>query len=264
MTPFRSAVLLLLLIAIVPARAENAAPVELEQLTSPEVAALQQQGWDTIIIPTGGTEQNGPQLTLGKHNIIIRYTSDEIARRLGSTLVAPVLAYVPEGNIDPPEGHMRSPGTISVPEPVFAAVLEAAARSFIATGFKTVLLIGDSGPNQAPQEAVAAKFTDEFADTGIHVFAITDYYAANGQVDWLRAAGETEADIGAHAGIRETSEMLAIDPAAVRQELLTPRTDWPDFAGRPDHAKAEWGRRLLELKIEAALRQIRRQRSPSQ
>ncbi len=72
-----------------------------------------------------------------------------IARRLGKTLVAPVIAYVPEGNIDPPEGHMTSPGTISLPEPVFAAVLEATARSFIATGFKTILFIGDSGGNQA-------------------------------------------------------------------------------------------------------------------
>lgn len=260
----RNALFLFLLLAAIPASADPTAPVELEQLTSPEVAALQQQGWDTIIIPTGGTEQNGPQLTLGKHNIIIRYTAGEIAKRLGHTLVAPVLAYVPEGNIDPPEGHMRSPGTISLPEPVFAAVLDAAARSFIATGFKTVLLIGDSGPNQAPQEAVAAKLTDEFAESSIHVYAVTDYYAANGQDAWLRAAGETVADIGLHAGIRETSELLAIAPDAVRRDLLTPETQWPDFAGRPDHAKAEWGRRLLDLKIEAALRQIRRLRGQSE
>ncbi|MDY0873463.1 creatininase family protein [Dongia rigui] len=264
MTFARNAVLLLLLSAALPASAQSAAPVELEQLTSPEVAALQQHGWDTIIIPTGGTEQNGPQLTLGKHNIIMRYTAGEIAKRLGHTLVAPILAYVPEGNIDPPEGHMQSPGTISLPEPVFAAVVEAAARSFIATGFKTVLLIGDSGPNQAPQEAVAAKLGAEFATAGIHVIAVTDYYAANGQVDWLRAAGQTEADIGVHAGIRETSELLAIDPSAVRRELLTAATTWPEMAGRPDHAKAEWGRRLLDLKIEAALRQIRRLRGQSE
>ncbi|MBI2257175.1 MAG: creatininase family protein [Proteobacteria bacterium] len=256
----RYAIFLALLILTSPALAQSGPSVALEQLTSPEVAGLQAQGWDTIIIPTGGTEQNGPQLTLGKHNVIIRYTAGEIAKRLGHTLVAPVMAYVPEGNIDPPEGHMRSPGTISLPEPVFAAVLEAAARSFIATGFKTVLLIGDSGGNQAAQEAVAAKLANEFADAGIHIFAVTDYYAANGQVDWLLAAGESEADIGTHAGIRETSELLAIDPAAVRQDLLTPATNWPEVAGRPDHAQAEWGRALLELKIEAALRQIRRLR----
>lgn len=253
----RHAITLALLIAAPSARAEQAPSVELEQLTSPEVADLQKQGWTTIIIPTGGTEQNGPQLTLGKHNIIVRYTGAEIAKRAGHTLVAPVLAYVPEGKIDPPEGHMRSPGTISLPEPVFAAVLEAAARSFIATGFKEVLLIGDSGPNQAPQETVAAKLSGEFAGAGVHVFALTDYYAANGEVDWLIGKGETEADIGSHAGIRETSELLAIDPAAVRQDLLTAETAWPETAGRPDRARADWGQALLELKIAAALRQLR-------
>ena len=50
------------------------------------------------------------------------------------------------------------------------------------------------------------------------VFAIDDYYAANGQVAWLTSEGESAASIGTHAGIRETSELLAIDPAAVRQE----------------------------------------------
>lgn len=255
----------LLLLLMTASQADAAPPsVELEQLTSPEVSALQAQGWTAIIIPTGGMEQNGPQLALGKHNVIVRYTAAEIARRLGQTLVAPVIAYVPEGNVDPPEGHMRWPGTISLPEPVFAAVLEAAARSFIATGFKEVLLIGDSGGNQAAQEAVAAKLTAAFADAGVHVFALGDYYAANGQVDWLRSLGESEADIGSHAGVRETSELLAIDPANVRRHLLAPGTDWPDDAGRPDHAKVEWGQHLLELKIEAALRQIRRLRGQAE
>lgn len=261
MTRLRVAIALALLMAASPVAADPAQIVALEQLTSPEVAALQAQGWTTIIIPTGGTEQNGPQLALGKHNIIVGYTAAEIARRLGHTLVAPVFAYVPEGNVDPPEGHMRSPGTISLPEPVFAAVLEAAARSFIATGFKEVLLVGDSGGNQPAQEAVAEKLAKEFAGAGIHVFALTDYYAANGQVDWLLGKGETEANIGGHAGIRETSELLAIDPAAVRRDLLTATTAWPEAAGRPDHAKAEWGQALLELKIEAAIRQIRRLRA---
>lgn len=256
---------LLLGLAVLPNDAHALTEVDLERLTSSEVRALQAQGWTTIIIPTGGTEQNGPQLILGKHNVIVHYTADEIARHLGKTLVAPVMAYVPEGNIDPPEGHMASPGTVSLPEPVFMAVLEASARSFIATGFKTILFIGDSGGNQAAQAAVAAQLDGAFKATGVRVFAIDDYYAANGQVDWLKGEGENDADIGSHAGIRETSELLAIDPMAVRQDLLVPGADWQatdwearGASGRPERASAERGRKLLELKIEAALRQIRR------
>jgi len=261
---------LLLGLAVRPNHAHALPEVDLERLTSPEVQALQARGWTTIIIPTGGTEQNGPQLILGKHNVIVHHTADEIARRLGKTLVAPVMAYVPEGNIDPAEGHMASPGTISLSEPVFMAVLDASARSFIATGFKTILFIGDSGGNQTAQAAVATQLDGVFKATGVRVFAIDDYYAANGQVDWLKGEGESQADIGSHAGIRETSELLAIDPAAVRRDLLVPgtgrqatdweATDWEAWgaSGRPERASAERGRKLLELKIEAALRQIRR------
>ena len=79
-----------------------------------------------------------------------------IARRLGNALVAPVVAYTPEGGIDPPTGHMRFPGTISIPDPVFRQVLEYTARSLKQHGFRDIVFIGDSGPNQAGQNAVAA------------------------------------------------------------------------------------------------------------
>jgi len=62
-------------------------------------------------------------------------------------LVAPVVAYVPEGNIDPPESHMRFPGTIHLPEEYFKKLLEYASRSFKQHGFTDIVLIGDSGPN---------------------------------------------------------------------------------------------------------------------
>lgn len=258
MRQFRYLAGMLLLISLAsPARADQ---IVLENLTSPEVAALLAAGTDTIIVPTGGTEQNGPHLALGKHNFIIRYTTAEIARRLGRTLVAPVIAYVPEGKIEPLTGHMRYPGTISLPEPVFVDLLEATARSFIAGGFKTILFIGDSGGNQAMQADVAERLNAEFGIEGIHVFTIGDYYAANGQVAWLMAQGESEADIGPHAGIRETSELLAIAPEAVRPDQLEPGTDWAGqgASGRPDHASAERGKALLELKIQAAISQIQR------
>src|SRR5207253_7459894 len=99
------------------------------ELTSPEVCAAIAAGYTTAIVPTGGTEQNGPHLVIGKHHEVVTFTSERIAKELGHTLVAPVLDYTPEARIDPPEGHMRFAGTISVPDAVFAAVLECAARS---------------------------------------------------------------------------------------------------------------------------------------
>ena len=104
--------------------------VFLEELTWMEVRDAIATGKTTVIIPTGGTEQNGPHMALGKHNYLVKYKAGEVAKRLGNALVAPVVAYVPEGEIDPPTSHMRFAGTIATPQEVFAKVLEYAARSF--------------------------------------------------------------------------------------------------------------------------------------
>src|SRR4029453_12495267 len=101
--------------------------VFLEDLTWIEVRDAIAGGKTTIIIPTGGTEQNGPHLALGKHNFLVKYKAGEVAKRLGKGLVAPVVAYVPEGDIDPPTSHMRFAGTITTPQDVFVKVLEYAA-----------------------------------------------------------------------------------------------------------------------------------------
>src|SRR5688572_31158957 len=117
----RMRIALALLAALLCLRAAAAGPesVHLEELTSPEVAAKVATGTRTILIPIGGTEQNGERIVLGKHNVRARVLAEEIARRLGNCLVAPVIAYVPEGSIDPPTGHMRGAGTISIPAGAF-------------------------------------------------------------------------------------------------------------------------------------------------
>jgi hypothetical protein len=58
------------------------------------------------------------------------HASERIARRLGNAFVAPVMAYVPEGDLEPPTGHMAYPGTITLPNEHFMKVVEFAARSF--------------------------------------------------------------------------------------------------------------------------------------
>src|SRR5258705_4819045 len=75
--------------------------VFLERLTWEEVRDSMAAGKTTIIIPTGGTEQNGPHMAIGKHNVRVTANAEAIARGLGNTLVAPTLAYKPEGSIHP-------------------------------------------------------------------------------------------------------------------------------------------------------------------
>ena len=234
--------------------------VFLEELTWTEVRDLVKGGKTTIIFPTGGTEQNGPHMVLGKHNFIVKHAAERIARTLGNALVAPVLAYVPEGSIEPPTGHMQYAGTISLPDEVFMKVTEYAARSFRAHGFKDIVLIGDSGPNQKGLEAVAALLNKEWARTGTRVHFVGDYYREHGFRAWLQSQGEKPEDIGTHAGISDTSQLLALNPAWIRKEQLAPGADRKrtGVSGNPARASAAYGRRGLELRIEAAIAQIRK------
>jgi len=123
-------VLLLLAVATgVPAAAPPT--VFVDELTWPELRDQVRAGRTTMIIPIGGTEQNGPHMVLGKHNARARALAGKIAQTLGNALVAPVLAYVPEGSIEPPTAHMRFPGTVTVPEAAFEQVIASAARSSV-------------------------------------------------------------------------------------------------------------------------------------
>ena len=239
------------------------ATVILEELTWTEVRDLIRNGGTTIIVPTGGTEQNGPHMALGKHNVRVKALSTAIARALGSTLVAPVVAYVPEGGLTPPTGHMRYPGTATVPEPVFEAVLEAAARSFAVAGFRDIVFLGDSGGNQAGQAAVARRLNRAWAGTPTRAHAIDAYYQAStaGGRALLRSRGYSDAEIGNHAGALDTSLMLAVDPSLVRQERLraVPGADtWEGADGNPSRASAELGRAAVEDIVTRTVEAIRR------
>jgi creatinine amidohydrolase/Fe(II)-dependent formamide hydrolase-like protein len=249
---------------IVPSLALAQAPptVVLEDLTWTEVREAVRAGWTTIILPTGGTEQNGPHMALGKHNYVVRYAAEQIARRLGRTLVAPVLAYVPEGDVDPPSGHMRFPGTITLPPEHYAKVLEYAARSMRAGGFRDIVLIGDSGGNQAGQRAVAHLLNRQWAGSGIRVHHVPDYYAAghdpNGPfARWLRSQGFTADDIGRHAGMADTSLLMAVEPGLVRGDRAALGDPASGVHGNPARASIAHGRKGLDLKVDAAVAQIR-------
>src|SRR5438477_2271334 len=133
--------------------------VFIEDLTWIEIRDAMKARSDTVIVATGGVEQNGPYLVTGKHNVVLRGTTEAIARKLGKTLVAPIVPFVPEGDIDPPSLHMLYPGTISLREETFQALLTDICASLKTHGFRRIVLIGDSGGNQAGMKAVAAELS---------------------------------------------------------------------------------------------------------
>ncbi|MDX8461236.1 creatininase family protein [Mesorhizobium humile] len=253
------ATLLLFLPAVTPANAS----VFLEDLTWTELRDLVAAGTTTIIVPIGGTEQSGPAMALGKHNVRVKALAEKIAAKLGNALVAPVIAYVPEGNIDPPTEHMRFPGTISVDDGTFEQLLESTARSFRHAGFKTIVLIGDHGGYQADERHVADRLNAEWKRTPVRVFAALDYYrfAQGPYTDKLLAAGATRAEIGTHAGLADTSLMLAVDPSLVRRDRLAgpPKLGAGDgvYGGDPARSSAQFGQLGVDLIVNGTTDEIR-------
>lgn len=254
-----AAAAVLLASALLPARLSASLPagVEMKELTWVEVRSALQAGYTTVIVPTGGIEQNGPHMILGKHDTIVAEAARRIAKDLGHTLVAPVVSYVPEGAYDPPTGHMRFPGTLGVPEPVFAGVLEGIARSLKVSGFKLVCFIGDHGQSQPVQAEVAKRLSAEWAKDGVRVAAIGAYYDDEAQVARLIAQGRTRAEVGQHASIIDTSELMSVEPRGVDLSRYRAALEDTGVSGDPTTASAELGASLLAMRIAAAASEIR-------
>lgn len=238
--------------------------VFLEELTWVEVRDAIASGKTTVIVPTGGTEQNGPHMALGKHNYLVKYKAGQIAEQLGNALVAPVVAYVPEGEIGPPTDHMRFAGTISVPQDVFIKVIEYAARSLKQHGFIDIAFVGDSGGNQEGQKLAAEALNREWAATTARVHHITAYYPGRGD-EWVVSQGVSAADVGSHAGTHDTSSLMYLNPSMLRFDRMGPGKsgDGQGHIGNPAKASALFGKRIVEMQVEDAVRQIRELRVSS-
>lgn len=243
--------------------AHAAASVYLEELTTAEVQSALRAGSTTLIVPVGGTEQNGPHMALGKHNARVRSLAGKIAATLGNALVAPVLSYVPEGSIAPPLGHMRFAGTISVPEAAFKSVLAGAARSLRQHGFMDIVLIGDSGNYQTQLREVAAQLNREWAGQPARVHYIADYYRAT-QTRYpqaLRAKGLSETQIGVHAGSADTSLLMATEPSLVRPgqfDAAALGAPANGVDGDPRASSAALGQLGVDVIVEQAVSAIRK------
>lgn len=192
--------------------------VWLEEMTWIDVRDALKAGKTNIIISTGGIEPNGPWLVTGKHNYVLHANCEAIARKMGNALCAPIIKLVPEGGIEPKTGHMVSPGTMTMREETYRAVLTDAAESLQAHGFKNVIFIGDSGGNQAGQKAVAEALTTKWAGKALALH-IPEYYdygsvskhmAGNGIV-----SGKSD---GLHDDPIITLNMFIDDPNSVRYD----------------------------------------------
>ncbi len=229
----------------------------LENLTWPELAAKLKEGYTTVIVPTGGTEQGGPQLTMGKHNFIVQYAAMRVAQEVGLTLVAPILPFVPEGGFERPSGNLLYPGTIALSEDTFAKSLIDISTSLYMSGFKLIVLMADHGQSMPVQELVAQNLTKAWEPYGVRVVNLNAYYDASIEAMVLNRAGIIQSDWGDHAGVADTSELWFVRPEALRPKLLKSLTKDSGATGKPELASALLGREMMDLRVKAGTQQLR-------
>src|SRR5439155_1385451 len=177
-----------------------------------------------------------------------------------NALVAPVLPYVPEGRVDPPTGHMRFPGTITVPEDAFDKVIEYAARSLKQHGFRDIVFLGDHGSYQQEEAAVAQRLDREWMATlAIGLCLWTGRLLATAALDLLPgmppvvdpanlysevSAGHLSPAVAGdlprvYVPTLKSNEVYVIDPAALRVVDRFP------VGPEPQHIVPSWDLRTL-------------------
>jgi creatinine amidohydrolase len=243
--------------------------VDIDLLTWPEIyKAIHEQGKTTAILFNGGTEQRGPQGVTGAHNFIARATADQIARKLGNALVAPVIPYsINRANPD-------LPGTIGISSKTFSDINQEVAEQLIANGFKNVVLIGDHGGGQKELKDLAVTLDAKWSPKGVRVvYSDGPYTQANTEFfAWLDKNGYPPSE---HAGIPDTSELLYLEGNQrwIRKELLpTAVGDPPRKPGEPRDPNAKrigngisgdarrssyaLGKRFIDTKVADGVAQI--------
>jgi creatinine amidohydrolase len=237
------------------------ASVWLEELTWMEVRDLMKAGKTTIIVPTGGVEQNGPYLAAGKHNYVLQATCPAIAKKLGNALCAPVVPFVPEGDIDPPAEHMKYPSTISLTETTYRAMLTDIASSLKSHGFERIVLIGDSGGNQAGMKAVAAELAAKWAGTRTTIRFIPEYYDYPGTYKWAdQAFGWNEKIEGLHDDPIITTTMMTVNPDLVRikERQAKGKASINGISLVPVDQAVAAGRRIVEHRADVTVEAIKK------
>jgi len=186
--------------------------IELEMLTHTELTQKLKDGWTSVFIVTGGTEERGPHDILAGHNILAKNHATMAARKLGKTLVAPVLPVaVNATGLNANREMADQPGAIQMPAEVFKQVQIAMIDSLARSGFKDIFVMGDHGGGQQQMKEAAEVADKKWSAKDVHVYYVSDFYnKTHEDVDMYLY--QHKLPIAGHGAMMETSEMLYLEP----------------------------------------------------
>ena len=176
--------------------------VFLGEMTDPEVSDFLADH-QTVIVPTGSTEQHGPHGPLLTDVIVPTEVARRVAPRVGAA-VAPSINY----GLSYP--HAGFTGVVQVRIPTFMAVIEDLCVSLATVGFSRIIFLNGHYDNTYAI-AYACATAAERMPAGVHAFPINYWDGMTAD----EAAEYFGPGTGLHANRGETSAVLAINPALV-------------------------------------------------
>jgi len=241
--------------------------VWIEELTQPEFRDMIKDGYTTVLIMTGGVENNDGNLQMNKHNVNIKLLGEMIARKMGKTLVAPLVTLEPGNagaNIQPGRaGPMLSQAT-------YVAVLYDMGNYLRSMGFKQVYYLGDSGGNGRGMQAAADSLTKVYADSPDKVYFkhIPEYYNHTSVVqpyiqnvlkipEGIRI-GASSGTSGLHEELGIDATMALADPQSIRFEQRV-KAGTAEINGIKFESLAwlqDLGRKVADVRVTATINAI--------
>lgn len=187
--------------------------VKMEEMTYPEINAAVAQGYTTVVVGVGSTEQHGPHLPTMTDTRIGDEVANRVALKLENTLQA---RTIPVGISD---HHLAFGGTISLRSDTLKMIIEDYIHSLIKCRFKRIIFLPSHGGNFASIEQATQELQKLYPE--IKIIGYTNLLEFAHFLNSIsNEFGVSDGESGVHAGENETSIMLALEHKLVLSDMF--------------------------------------------
>ena len=193
--------------------------VRLEELSWSDVEEAIKNGYKTVVIGVGSTEQHGPHLPLAVDAILADHMALRLAEKIGNALVAPTIRTGYSAH------HLDFAGTVSLREETLTMVIEDYIDSLVKHGFENIVIVSGHGGNIFAIRTAMNKMRVKYPRKKI-IEARLGRYAPKEKFGKIPGTNVTS---GEHGGYLTNSQVMVVRPDLVHLEKGTIEWGpWPD------------------------------------